>query len=158
MTDLSIERINAERVEEVLDLFDAYRRFYGRPGDRAGARAFLHERLTREESVILLARVSGVPAGFAQLYPTYSSVSMLKAWLLNDLFVDPAHRQHGIGRALLRAVADHARQTDRRRVELETAEDNTAARALYEAEGYRIVPGFLTFHHDIDSGEKGTAP
>lgn len=51
---------------------------------------------------------------------------------LNDLFTAPAARGHGAGRALIAAVDDHARQTGAGQVWWLTADDNAAARALYD--------------------------
>jgi ribosomal protein S18 acetylase RimI-like enzyme len=56
--------------------------------------------------------------------------------LLEDLFVDPSARRAGLGRALLDAAIARARERDCRRVELDTAETNEAARALYGAAGF----------------------
>ena len=60
---------------------------------------------------ILCAVDGGKIVGFAQLYPSFSSVSLRPIRILNDLFVDPDHRRSGAGRALLDAARDHARQT-----------------------------------------------
>ena len=88
--DLEVVRASREHVDLAAPLFDAYRRFYGQPADLAGAREFLERRLTRGESALFLALAQGDrPAGFAQLYPTFSSVSMMRSWILND-----ARRHH----------------------------------------------------------------
>src|ERR1700754_2823733 len=96
------------------------------------------ERLKRDESVILAARVDGEPAplGFAQVYRSFSSVSMAPVWTLNDLFVSPEARRLGVGRALVRMVVDLARSAGAARVILSTDESNTSAQTLYESEGF----------------------
>src|SRR3982751_1059915 len=99
-------------------LFDAYRQFYGRPPDLAAAESFLRERLTRHESTVFLAHAEIGPVGFTQLYPSFSSVSLARTFVLNDLFVVASRRRTGVGSALLRAATDHARSLGAVRVTL----------------------------------------
>jgi DNA-binding MarR family transcriptional regulator/ribosomal protein S18 acetylase RimI-like enzyme len=56
---------------------------------------------------------------------------------LRFLLVEPTERGAGLGRRLVQAVLEHARAMDARRVVLDTASDLAAARALYEATGFR---------------------
>jgi [ribosomal protein S18]-alanine N-acetyltransferase len=56
-----------------------------------------------------------------------------------SLGVAPDHRRHGIGSALLGAIAADAGRRGARRLFLEVAADNTAARALYGAFGFLQV-------------------
>ena len=53
-------------------LFDAYRVFYKKASDINGAKSFLTERLTRDESVIFVVVDDGELLGFVQLYPIFS--------------------------------------------------------------------------------------
>jgi hypothetical protein len=55
-----VKRAGPADVDAVAPLFDAYRQFYGQRSDLAAARAFLEERLRREESVIFFAVDGGV--------------------------------------------------------------------------------------------------
>src|SRR5690242_1831242 len=113
MTAVQVTRATVDDIETVAPLFDAYRQFYQQPSDLDGARAFLAERVGRDESAIFLALLDdGTPAGFTQLYPIFSSTSMQRAWLLNDLFVAPAARRAGVGRALLERAYAFARETN----------------------------------------------
>jgi GNAT superfamily N-acetyltransferase len=134
MTSVQVTRATVDDIETVAPLFDAYCQFYQQPGDLDGARAFLTERLDRGESVIFLARLDdGTPAGFTQLYPIFSSTSMQRAWLLNDLFVAPTARRAGVGRALLERAHVFARETNSKELMLQTAVDNIPAQRLYES-------------------------
>ncbi len=121
-------------------LFDGYRQFYGQASDVGAARDWLRSRLRFGESKVLLARRNGEPAGFAQLYPMFSSVRMARTWILNDLFVLPATRRQGIARALLDAAAGFARDDGAAAIQLETTRDNTAARATYRDAGWHEDP------------------
>jgi hypothetical protein len=58
------------------------------------AREFLRERLEQNQSVIYLALdPEGSAFGVTQLYPSFSSASAKRIFILNDLFVDPAARR-----------------------------------------------------------------
>lgn len=134
--ELTIRRATHDDIELVAPLFDAYRRFYGQPGDVARARAFLDERLQRGESVVLLAERDREAVGFTQLYPMFSSVRTARTWILNDLYVIEAARRGGVARTLLDAAARFAREGGAAGIALETARDNAPARALYRAAGW----------------------
>jgi GNAT superfamily N-acetyltransferase len=127
-------------------LFDGYRQFYGRPTDVAAAESFLRERFDHGESVIFLALARDEPAGFAQLYPSFSSVSLARTFILNDLFVVPAWRRTGVGSGLLRAATEHARSLDAVRVTLSTDIENTSAQAVYEARGWKRDREYFVYH------------
>lgn len=143
---ISIIRAGGGDIGRVAPLFDLYRQFYEQAGDLDGARAFIGERMDHDESVIFLAlNCDGgaeEPAGFVQLYPIFSSVRMIRVWLLNDLFVHPDHRRHGIGRLLMDRSIIHARDTGYGRLELATTSDNREARRLYESLGFGREEGF----------------
>ena len=132
----TVRRATTEDLDAVTPLFDAYRRFYAQQGDLQRARDFLHERLHRGESAILLAELDGRAAGFTQLYPMFSSVRTARIWILNDLYVDEGARRHGVARALLDAAAQFAKDQGAAGLMLETTRDNDAARALYRAAGW----------------------
>jgi GNAT superfamily N-acetyltransferase len=55
----------------------------------------------------LLARVDGWPAGYAVYYPTFSTFVGHPGIFLDDIYVRPAFRKQGIGRALLESVAKY---------------------------------------------------
>jgi ribosomal protein S18 acetylase RimI-like enzyme len=133
---ITLRRATLDDVDAVAPLFDAYRRYYAQPGDVQRARDFLHERLQRNESAILVAELDGRTAGFTQLYPMFSSVRTARIWILNDLFVDADARRRGVANALLTGAARFAREQGAAGLMLETMRDNTAARALYRAAGW----------------------
>ena len=128
-------------------LFDGYRQFYGRAPDPAAAEAFLRARFDHGESVLFLATdAGGAPAGFTQLYPSFSSISLARTFILNDLFVVPDRRRSGVGSALLQAAVDHARALGAVRVSLNTDVANTTAQATYEARGWRRDREYYAYH------------
>ena len=137
MADLQVRRATVADIETIAPLFDAYRQFYHQPPDLDGARAYLTERLERDESVVFFALVDGAPAGFTQLYPIFSSTTMQRAWLLNDLFVALTARRAGVGRALLERAHAFGQETLAKELMLQTAVDNFPAQRLYESLGWQ---------------------
>lgn len=125
-------------LDTLVPLFDGYRQFYGKPADEGGARDFLAARFAHHQSMILLAQdAQGAGLGFTQLYPLFSSVRMVRTYLLNDLFVAPHARRQGVAAALLRAAAAQARALGAASLSLSTALDNAPAQALYESLGWQ---------------------
>jgi ribosomal protein S18 acetylase RimI-like enzyme len=147
-TAISVRRAGTDDLDALVLLFDGYRQFYAQPPDLARSRAFLAERIARDESVLLLAEHAGAAAGFVQLYPLFSSVRTGRIWILNDLFVAPHARQLGVARALLRAACAHGLATSALGLQLETMPDNLAAQALYRSEGWQDGDT-LWFHLDL---------
>lgn len=133
---ITIRKATLQDLNEVSILFDAYRQFYKQPGDLIGAQEFLKERLLYNESVIFIAFNEEKAIGFTQLYPIFSSVSMKKAWLLNDLFVSHSARRSGVAEALLDAAREHGIASGAKWLLLETAADNIPAQTLYSKKGW----------------------
>jgi ribosomal protein S18 acetylase RimI-like enzyme len=131
-------------VGEVAPLFDAYRQFYGKPADQA-ARRFLFARLSKDESVLFVARLDGKVVAFVNLYPVFSSVNLTRQWILNDLFVAPEARKLGVGRALTERARELAQATQSNGLTLETAIDNHAAQKLYESLGWKRDDEFYRY-------------
>ena len=123
-------------LDALAPLFDAYRRFYEQPGDVALASAYLHARMERRESAILVAEADGQMLGFCQLYPTWCSVAAARIFVLYDLFVDEGVRRAGVGRALMLAAQAFGREAGAVRLDLSTARSNERAQALYESLGW----------------------
>ena len=147
---MEIKRATISDLDDAAPLFDAYRQFYGQRSDVAAARAFLEDRLRRNESVIFLAVAdagrSSEAVGFTQLYPSFSSVSLRRLWVLNDLFVGPSARRGGVGRRLLERAREWAIETGAKGLVLATAVDNGKARALYESCGWQRDDGFQHYY------------
>ncbi len=149
---MKIREASSGDVDLVAPLFDAYRQFYERPPDLAGARAFLLARLSRRESVLYLAEEGGEALGFVQLYPLFSSTAARpgRLWLLNDLYVVAKARGRGVGRQLMERARQLAIETEACAIELATARTNGMAQALYESLGYRREERF--WHYALELG------
>lgn len=133
---MNIKQIHLNEAHLVVGLFNQYRIFYKQFSDMGMAKAFIEERLQQNESIIFVAMDGEEPIGFTQLYPKYSSVRMIKNWILNDLFVASDYRKQGIGEQLIKTAMDFAKKQGSAFVQLETAVDNYTAQSLYEAIGF----------------------
>ncbi len=132
-------------LEALVPLFDAYRVFYHGASDPEAARRFLGTRLAAGDSRIFLAERDGTAIGFTQLYPSFSSLSMRRLWILNDLYVAPEARRAGTGKDLMAAAEGFARADGAKGLALATQIGNGAAQRLYAKMGYRRDEDF--FHY-----------
>jgi len=76
------------------------------------------------------------PDGFAQVSFRPSVWADEPVGYLEELYVVPDRRGEGVGRALMNAVLELARERGAAGMEVVTGEDDTAARALYESVGF----------------------
>lgn len=146
MNALTVRQAVPADLDAVSALFDQYRQFQGRPADLPACRAFLHARFEHGQSVVFLGEVQGQAAGFAQLYPSFSSTALARVFILNDLFVVPAARRTGLASALLDAVERHAQAFGACRLSLNVARDNLPAQQLYQARGWVQDGEYFMFH------------
>ncbi len=80
----------------------------------------------------LIAEVNGTPAGLAHYVFHAHGWQAQDICYLQDLYVDPDKRGHGVGRALIEAVEQAAQAASVAPVYWMTQEDNADARALYD--------------------------
>lgn len=107
----------------------------------------------RRYAEVLLAEDGGAVVGFALFFPNYSTFRGRPGIYLEDLFVEPAHRGKGHGKALLVALAKLAVERDYCRVEWSVLNWNTPSIEFYKALGatpmdewtvYRVMDEALT--------------
>ncbi len=125
-----------EHIERLSVLFNLYRVFYNQASDLRAAKNFLQARFQNKDSVVFAAKDNGEIIGFTQLYPSFSSVSMKRVWILNDLYVEEPYRRKGAAKLLMNAAEDYAKESGAVRLILATQISNTNAQKLYEARGY----------------------
>ncbi|MBL4772801.1 MAG: GNAT family N-acetyltransferase [Alcanivoracaceae bacterium] len=134
---ITIERAQQKDLASIAQLFNSYRVFYKQKSDYNLAFNFLSERFDKSESVIFFAQDEDENyLGFTQLFPSFSSVTAQRTWILNDLFVSQDIRSHGVGTLLLDKAKKFAMETKAKGIALETSEGNTRAQKLYESLGY----------------------
>jgi ribosomal protein S18 acetylase RimI-like enzyme len=142
---MSIKKAAIEDLDPLAELFNSYRGFYKQESNLEGARAFLKERLLYEDSVVFIAYDESNPVGFVQLYPTFSSVSMKKSWILNDLYVNASARKKGFGEKLIQKAMGLAEETGAKGLSLETGQDNVTAQRLYEKIGFKKESNYFYY-------------
>jgi GNAT superfamily N-acetyltransferase len=86
--------------------------------------------------VIFVAEENKTLAGFTQLFPIFTSVGMMRTWLLNDLFVEEKERGKGVATALLDAAKKFGKETNSKWLMLQTTANNLTAQKLYEKNGW----------------------
>jgi GNAT superfamily N-acetyltransferase len=134
---MKIRKAQNSDIDQLALLFDAYRVFYEKPSDINGAKKFLSDRITANESEIVVAEnPENKLVGFVQLYPIFSSTRMKRLWLLNDLYVSENHRGQGISKLLMEHAQDFAKETQSAGLILETAKTNTIGNQLYPLMGF----------------------
>ncbi|MBA4287077.1 MAG: N-acetyltransferase [Xanthomonadaceae bacterium] len=93
----------------------------------------------------LIAREDGVPVGFALYFHNFSTFLSRRGLYLEDLFVEPAHRGKGYGKALLRQLAQIAVARGCGRLEWSVLDWNAPAIGFYESLGARLMSEWHIF-------------
>ncbi len=145
---MNIIRASIEDLDLITSLFDLYRQFYSQSSDLMSAKEFLSERIKKNESVIFLAidEKTNEGMGFVQLYQAFSSVSMKRLWILNDLFVHEDYRMKGVAEALIEKSKELAVQTDSKGLILETHKTNVSAQKLYNKTGFTKDDDYFRYY------------
>ncbi|MCX6592275.1 MAG: GNAT family N-acetyltransferase [Acidobacteria bacterium] len=89
----------------------------------------------RPYAEVIIAEWAGAPAGFALFFHNYSTFLARPGIYLEDLFVDPAHRGRGIGKALLVRLAQLAVERNCGRLEWSVLDWNEPAIGFYRSLG-----------------------
>jgi GNAT superfamily N-acetyltransferase len=102
----------------------------------------------------LIAERSGLALGYALYFPTFSSFLTSTGIWLEDLFVLPAHRGEGVGRALLSAVAARVRERGGERLEWAALDWNELALGFYRRMGASPASEWITHRLDGSALER----
>ena len=143
---ITVHQAVLSELDDLAALFDHYRQFQRQESDLAAVRSFLRARFDHGESVIFIARDGASAVGFAQLYPSFSSVSLSRVFVLNDLFVHESGRRKGVASKLLSALEAYAWSLGSVRVTLNVARDNGSAQQLYKSQGWKPDDHFFMYH------------
>ena len=119
--------------------FDPQRFLAATPGTANGYGSFLGTQLRAPDVIVLVAEREGEVVGYTYAGVEGTDYMSLRgpAGVLYDIVVDPAHRQHGVGRTLLDATMAALEAKGAPRVVLSTAERNETAQRLFEHAGFR---------------------
>ena len=107
------------------------------PGAADLGRVFREALACPEGIRIFIAELDGAVVGYANTWTVYSIWAGGKALILDDLYVDQACRNLGVGRRMLAFLADHARAQGFRRLQLHAETDNVKAHKLYREMGFQ---------------------
>ena len=106
---------------------------------------------------VVLALVDGHAAGFAVFFHNYSTFRGRAGVYLEDLFVEPAHRGKGYGKALLLHVARLAVERGCERMEWAVLDWNTPAIEFYRSLGAQLLDDWRIFRLHGDELRKAAA-
>ncbi len=114
----------------------------------------------RPAAEALIAERGEETVGYALFFRTFSSFLALEGVWLEDLFVRPAHRGAGVGRALLASVAARAREQGGERLEWAALDWNELALGFYRRLGAHTMDEWIThrLHGDALERVAGEAP
>ena len=133
----------AEREDrpQLLELIEGYFAFYRTPFPRPKVQAMLDLlEQAPDLGVQLVAEADGRLQGFASLYACLDTLVADRILVMNDLFVDPSFRNHGVGAALFDASLAYATAHGYVRLDWVTAQDNRDAQRFYDRHGGRRGP------------------
>ena len=124
-------------LERLLPLVERFSATQGYPFDAARSRASFAALLARPElGRAYRVAVDGETAGYAVLCFGWSLEWGGRDAFVDELYLEPAFRGRGLGRAALRALAEEASKAGVRALHLEVEAGNEAGQALYRSEGF----------------------
>ncbi|MBD9427418.1 MULTISPECIES: GNAT family N-acetyltransferase [unclassified Pseudomonas] len=144
---MRIVQATLEHLDLLTPLFIKYREFYGELPFPDSSRKFLETRLKRKESIIYLALADDEDKllGYCQLFPSYSSLSLKRVWILNDIFVAEDARRMLVADRLLQTAKQMAKETNAVRMRVATSVSNEVAQKTYESIGFREDTRFKNY-------------
>jgi GNAT superfamily N-acetyltransferase len=126
-----------EEVERVLGMYEW---LFAPPGsipprwDPDLARAAIADAIADQSATVLVAEHRGDLLGLCTAYLDLNSVRFGPRCWVEDLAVGPEHRSQGVGKALLDAAKEWARDRGASHLELDSADIRTDAHRFYERE------------------------
>ena len=134
---MQIREAKLSDLENLSDLFNSYRMFYGKESDIRVAEEFLRSRIENKDSKIFICEFNNELYGFVQLYPIFSSTRVSKYWLLNDLFVNINKRGKGYSKLLIERSKELVIESKACGMMLETEKSNDIGNMLYPSTGFK---------------------
>ncbi|MBI5580772.1 MAG: GNAT family N-acetyltransferase [Deltaproteobacteria bacterium] len=145
--DLNLRFAEEKDTEAILGLIrglaDYERLSHEVKADTATLRRFLFG--ARRVAEVVIAEVAGTPVGFALFFHNFSTFLGLPGIYIEDLYIEPAWRGKGIGRALLSCVARLAKESGCGRLEWAVLDWNEPAISFYQKLGARPLQDWTIF-------------
>jgi GNAT superfamily N-acetyltransferase len=144
---LSLKPVRPDEVSLLLALIGELAEFEKLSHEVVATEAVLRESLFGERRVaeVVLARVDGVPAGFALYFHSFSTFLGRTGLYLEDLYVRSDYRGQGVGTALLGHVAAVAVERGCGRLEWSVLDWNRRAIDFYAGMGAGPVAGWTVY-------------
>jgi GNAT superfamily N-acetyltransferase len=151
-TGVVVRAADAEDIPRLLELFAALAEYEELTDELRADERSLRDALfgERPAASALIAEHGGETAGYALFFPTFSSFRVSRGIWLEDLFVLPAHRKAGVGRALLAAAAARVPGEDGR-LEWAALDWNELALGFYRGIGARLMDEWTSLRLDGDA-------
>jgi GNAT superfamily N-acetyltransferase len=110
----------------------------------------LHDKLfgPRPYAEVIIGEIDGAPQGFALFFHNFSTFEGRPGVYLEDLFVRPAARGSGLGKALLARLAAIAVERDCARLEWSVLDWNEPSIGFYKALGARMMDEWTVMRVD----------
>ena len=131
-----IRKAELSDVKELTKLLSEFRAFYHQESNPDELQAFIKNRIKNRDSVIFVAAQNNELVGYAQLFPSFSTIKLSEIWILNDLFVLKSFRGKGVASEIINTVLRYAEMGQRRQVWLLTGSDNKHAQQFYNRKGF----------------------
>jgi GNAT superfamily N-acetyltransferase len=143
---LLVREARPDDVPLLLELFRELAEYERLEHELRATEELVHEALfgERPAAEALIAERGPDVAGYALFFPTFSSFLAIQGVWLEDLFVRPAHRKAGVGRALLAAVAARVRERGGERLEWAALDWNELALGFYRRIGAQTMSEWVT--------------
>lgn len=150
--EIQIRPLTQADLPALLDLIDALADYESLPRPDAAARErLMHDALaTPPRFWVRLAERNRRVVGYAFFFETYSTFLAQPTLYLEDIFILPEERGRGIGRAMMRALAQEALARGCGRMEWQVLTWNTPSIAFYEHLGARPLDDWRGYRLTAD--------
>ena len=151
MTDITMRKAGASDVETMMRLLVASADSQGeRQSLCVNAADLLREGFGETPAYhAILAETQGRVVGLALYSFNFSTWSSVKGLFLEDLYVEPEWRRHGVARRLMQELVEIARENHCGRFQWFVLRSNAGARRFYESIGANALDGWLFMHLDV---------
>ncbi|MDQ6779522.1 MAG: GNAT family N-acetyltransferase [Actinomycetota bacterium] len=132
----AVRQADSADAEDIGQLLHDFNTEFDEPSPGPGALAERVRDLLADDEITVLLTTDEPPQGLAVLRFRPAIWSQAFECYVAELYVRPDRRGHGLGRALMQAAIELARDRGADQMELGTGEDDAVARALYEGLGF----------------------
>ena len=148
-----IRKATADDAELILDFINGLARYEKLEHEVVGSVKDIQRTLFGEHPAaeVLIAELGGQAAGFALFFTSYSTFLARPGIYLEDLFVYPQYRSHGIGKSLLKHLATLAVERNMGRLDWSVLNWNEPAIKFYEQLGAQGMTGWTQYRLTGDS-------